>query len=114
MTTDPALRALALAQKLGYDLVNDHRGIPYDVIERVDEIAAALAAAEAAPTDANGDRPLGYYEAAPLDVELRKAVEETVKVLDIMVTRQTLTGATTARDWLRTALAATSREPDRV
>lgn len=36
---------------------------------------------------------------------LRKAAIETVKVLDVMLERQTLTGAATARDWLRAAVS---------
>jgi hypothetical protein len=44
MTADKELRR-ALEQ-LGVDLVQDHRGIPYEVIERVDEIAALAARSE--------------------------------------------------------------------
>ena len=43
--------------------------------------------------------------------DLRKAAAETVKVLDIMLERQTLTGAATARDWLRAALSGSLRSP---
>ncbi len=122
-TTDPALRALELARELGYDLVNDHRGIPYDVIERVDEIATALAAAEAAPptaTDPDGVIGRGMKveahsaEAAPLDVDdVLRELDAVIKTVDDnihdplggVIKRQLRSARTHVA-----ALAATSRE----
>ena len=47
----PTPAPLARLRELAADLVQDHRGIPYDVIARIDEIAATLDRERAEPTD---------------------------------------------------------------
>lgn len=43
-TQHEPLSAVDALRELAYDLVNDHRGIPYDVVERIDAVLATLVA----------------------------------------------------------------------
>lgn len=73
-------------EALSADLVNDHRGIPYDVIERIDRVVAGLNASEPPPPpetsiDAHWRETVERYasESPPADLdEAWKAAEASL------------------------------------